>query len=454
MLGPTSIQDTLQRLLHTLPAGVEGEAFFLGRDSALTRFANNEVHQNVAERNALVVLRAALGRRTGSATTNDLGPDGLARLAETAVAIARLRPENPDFPGLAEPRPVEPLAAHDEATATCTPERRARAIGEVCGQAAARGLTAAGAFETERLEQAVASTRGVQVYHAGTRTDFQCVAMSADSSGWAQQSGWRIDDLDVPALGREAIATAERGRNPRPAQAGVYPVVLAPYAVQDVVHMLGVPGAGAQALQESRSWMSGRQGQTLMSPQVSIWDDGRGLQGCPAAFDSEGTPKQRVDIVRAGVVGDGVYDTYSAAREPGRRSTGHALAPLDPLGMNWGPLPSNLYMAPGTATDEELIAATERGVYVTRFWYTRVVHPREVIMTGLTRDGTFWIENGALAYPIQNLRFTQAYVQALAGVEGIGRTARALSAWQGATTVPALRLAAFNFTGVSPRSGV
>jgi predicted Zn-dependent protease len=456
MLGPNAVQELLERALAAVPAQIDGsatqrDAFLHAHDTALTRFANNSIHQNVAEHDLRVVVRVLFGKRLGLATTNDTSPAGLVRAAETAVAIARLRPENPDQPELPQPLAAPEIAACDDATASCTPERRARAVGEVCARAAERGLTAAGAFETGQIEQGVASSQGVRGYQTMTTADFQTVVMSADSSGWSHESAWQVDQLDVVALGDEAIRTADRGRGPREVAPGRYPVILAPSAVQDVVGMLAVPSAGALAVQEGRSWMSGRSGQTLLSPSVSIWDDGRNLEGIPSAFDSEGVPRQRVDIVRDGVIGDPVYDSLTAAREPGRRSTGHALPPLDPLAANWGPLPFNLFMATGGATLEDMIASTERGVFVTRFWYTRTVHPRDVIITGLTRDGTFWIENGELAYPIHNLRFTQAYLKALAGVEQIGSAARTLRGWLTTSRVPALKLSEFNFTGVSPR---
>jgi len=191
--------------------------------------------------------------------------------------------------------------------------------------------------------------------------------------------------------------------------------------------------------------MNDRIGQAVMSPLISIWDDGRDPAGSPLPFDFEGMPRQRVSIVEAGVIQGPVYDLRTAKKE-GRQTTGHATPPS--MMFVSGPLALNLFVAPGDSSVEEMIRSTEKGLYITRFWYTRPVHPRECIVTGMTRDGLFMIENGALTYPVKNLRFTQSYVQALAAVQAVSREARTLMDESvGATRVPALKIERFNFTG-------
>ena len=184
-----------------------------------------------------------------------------------------------------------------------------------------------------------------------------------------------------------------------------------------------------------------------MSPLVSIWDDGNDPSGYPLPFDYEGVPKQRVNIVENGVVGSPLYDTYTAHKE-GEDSTGHAT----PLGIGVGPYPFNLFMAGGENIVEEMIKSTKRGLYIATFWYTRPMHPRDAVVTGMTRDGVFMIEDGEITYPVKNLRFTQSYVDALANVEMVSRETRQIIGEfdQGinkSTCVPALKISAFNFTG-------
>ena len=447
MLGEKQIREILEQALRASPAD-ETELVLEARDSALTRFANNTIHQNVAEVNTEVAVRVVVGRRIGSAITNRLSAEDLRRAVEEAMALARLQPENPEFPGLPEPQPIPPAAAFDEAAAGATPEWRARAVGAVCRLAEGHGLNAAGALSTGLYEVAVANSKGVFAYHAGTEAHFTTVVMGEEGSGYAHRAAWRPEDLDVEALGRSAIDKALRIRNPRPIPPGVYPVVLEPYAVEDILSWLGYAGAGALAVQEGRSWMNDRIGRPVMSPLVTIWDDGRDPQGLPLPFDFEGVPRQRVVIVERGVPRGPVYDTITAARE-GRPSTGHALPRARPQTASLGPLPLHLFMAPGEATLEEMIQQVDRGLYITRFWYTRLVHPRDCVLTGMTRDGVFWIEGGEIAYPVRNLRFTQGYVPALAGVRAVGRERWRLSEGFGCVVAPALLLEAFTFTGIT-----
>ena len=443
MLGENGIKEIAGRVL-TCSQADQTEVVITVQDSQLTRFANSAIHQNVAERNTRVNVRAVVGKRIGVASTNNLSPGALQRVAETAVDIARLQPENPDFISLPGPTAITPVDAFDEATAAFTPQARARAVDSICRQATMEGLVAAGAFNTTVYELAVANSLGVFTYHPRTEAELNTVIMSEDSSGYAAQVATRAADLDAESLGREAVDKALHSRNPRELKPGCYTVVLETYAVQDFLNIFSYLGFGAQAVQEGRSFMAGRFGERILSESICIWDDGLDLHGLPLPFDFEGQPKQRVDLIRHGIAAAVVYDSYTAGKE-GKQSTGHAL----PAPSTYGPLPLNLFMASGQATLEDMIASTERGLLVTRFWYTRPVHPRLVIVTGMTRDGTFLIERGEIAYPVKNLRFTQSYLDALAQVELVGRERRLLSGLGGGDCVPALKLSEFTFTGVS-----
>jgi predicted Zn-dependent protease len=235
------------------------------------------------------------------------------------------------------------------------------------------------------------------------------------------------------------------GGDPVDFEPGEYAVILDPYATADLLEMLAYDGMGAQACQEERSWLNGRVGQRIMADSVTIVDDGYDVAGIPLPFDFEGVPKKVVPIIECGIAKGPVYDKYTAGREPGRQSTGHATPP-SPLGR-FGPMPMNLFLRPGTTSLDAMIKSTKLGLYITRFWYTRTVHPREAVITGMTRDGTFVVRNGEIAHPVKSLRFTQSYVEALKYTEAIGDTARPLrSGMGGATTVPAVKLAKFRFT--------
>jgi len=426
-------------------AGAQAEMLVAVTDSALTRFANNIIHQNVAERDVEMTLRYMIGKHIGTVTTNRSDDAALDELVANARLYAQASPEDAAYPGLPGPATYTKVNAFDQSTETCSPEERARAVGAVCRMAVEKGLNASGAFTTGVTELAVANTEGVFAYHAMTNADFQTVVMGPESSGRAQGTDWKVGTIQVEKLGQDAILTAERGKAPRKIEPGDYTVILEHYVTDDLLSSLNFYGMGAQSLLEGRSWMNDRIGQKLMSEKISIWDDGLDVSGSPLPFDFEGVPKQRVDIVKEGVVLGPVYDRYTGAKT-GKPSTGHALPP----GMRgFGPVATNLFMAPGEMTVEEMIRSTERGIYVNRFWYTRLVHPRDCVVTGMTRDGVFMIESGELAYPVKNLRYTMPYLTVLANVEAVGKQSHLLIGEFGgiASNVPALKVHSFNFSG-------
>ncbi len=446
MPAEAEARDLCQQVLKRVGSN-PAEVLFFTVDSALTRFANNSIHQNVSERDTRLVLRYFEGKRAGLATTNRLDAAGLDEIVTKARAIAHASTEDPDQTGLPGPAHYSPVQAYDEQTAQYTPARRAQAVGVVCQMAKEKGLNASGAFSTGVEALTVANSEGLFAYHQGTTADFQIVVMGADASGRAHRSGWCATDLPVELLGKDAVYKAERGQNPRKVEPGEYTVVIEPSVTEDLLDQLNFHGIGAQTVIEGRSWMNDRIGQKVMSSLVNIWDDGLDPKSLPLPFDFEGVPKQRVDIVREGVIQGPVYDRYTG-QKTGAASTGHA---LEPELRSIGPLALNLFMGPGESSVEDLIRSTRRGLYINRFWYTRLVHPRDCVITGMTRDGVFMIEDGELVYPVKNLRFTQSYVQALNDVDAIGsETSLMVGPYiRTATRVPALKISRFNFTGVT-----
>jgi predicted Zn-dependent protease len=452
MLGRRKNQELTDEILGRSEAD-QTEVVVIARDSALTRFANSAIHQNVAEKNPEVRIRVVVrdpgtrtGGRIGMASTNSLEEEALVRTLEKAVAMARLQPLNPDFVSLPEPLPLTAVDAFSESTAGCTPERRARGAGIICTMARDKGASAFGALTTTVQELAVASSLGTFAYHHETSADINTVVMTDTGAGYASALSQDLDRLDFEALGREAVDKCLRSQNPRALGPGDYTVILEPYAVQDLVQMFGFTGFSAVAVDEGRSFMSGRLDEQVVDPRVSIWDDGHDPAGIPLPFDFEGVPKSRVEMIRNGAAGRPVYSSYQAHKE-GRASTGHAL----PLPSYIDALALNAFFGPGDSSIEEMIAGTERGVYITRFHYTRPVEPVRVVITGMTRDGTFLVERGEIAQPVKNLRFTQSYIEALNRVEAIGRDTKLLSGVFGVArdSVPALKLGGFSFTGAT-----
>jgi predicted Zn-dependent protease len=450
MLEQDLAHDLIQQILKRC-GNNPAEVVLIAKEHALTRFANNGIHQNVAEFNLTIYLRFMLGKHLGMASTNRSEPAALDELVARARANAAASPEDPNLPGFAEPADYSTVDCFDTSTASYAPEKRADQVGIVCRLAKEKGLNASGAFSTGANGVSVANTRGVFAFHTITEADFQTVVMGEDSSGRAHASSWKASELDVEALGLEAIDKAQRGRNPRHVEPGEFPVILDPYVTEDLLYMLNTFGMGGQTVLDGRSWMNDRLGEQVMSPSVSIWDDGLNPSSMPMPFDSQGVPKQKVEIVSSGVAKNPVYDR-NTAKKASASSTGHALPPYFPSFMqSIGPIALNLFMAPGDASLGDMITSTDRGLYITRFWYTRLVHPSDCIVTGMTRDGVFMVENGEIAYPVKNLRFTQSYVDALANVEAIGKETRLLKSEFGshAMCVPAIKLDRFNFTGVT-----
>jgi predicted Zn-dependent protease len=445
MLGKQRIKQITDGILGRSTAD-QTEVVVLSSDSFLTRFANSTIHQNVAETDTEVRIRVVLGKRVGVATTNNLDEGALAQTLENALAISRLQPENPDFKSLPGPQAIAEVAAFSEETANCTPEQRARGVGTICLMARDAGVVASGALTTGVTEVAVANSLGTFAYNSAAAADINTVVMSDTSAGYAEALALNVDDLDFEAIGREAMEKCLHSQNPQPLDPGEYTVILEPYAVADFIQMMAWTGFSAVAMHEGRSFMVGKIGQQIVDPRVSIWDDGLSPDGLPWPFDFEGVPKQRVDLIEKGIARGVVYDSYNAGKE-NKSSTGHAL--LAP--NTFGPIPLNPFFGPGDATLDEMIAGTQRGLYVTRFHYTRPVDPKRVIITGMTRDGTFVIENGEIAYPVKNLRFTQSYLEALNNVEAIGRRPQLLTSMFGigCVSVPALKVGKFRFTGAT-----
>ena len=446
MLTKTEAHHLCQRVLKRCGTH-QAHLILTVTDESLTRFANNSIHQNVAERNLNLIVQVFDGLRSGMATTNRTDSAALDEFVARAVANAKASPEDPNFPGLAEPAEYTQVSALDQETAAYTPEQRARQVSIVCRLAKENNLNASGAFTTGTKEYAITNTQGLFVYHALTQADFQTVVMSPDSSGHAHSTSWQVSAIPVESLGREAIHKADSSREPRTIEPGEYPVVFEHYVTNDIIQMLSRPGMGARAVLEGRSWMTDRLDKKAMSSLVTIWDDGTDPNGLPAPFDFEGVPKRKVELVTAGTIKGPVYD-LTTAHQAHTTSTGHALPPEYYM---YSPLATNLFMAPGDSSVNEMIRSTERGLYVTRFWYTRTVHPRDAIITGMTRDGVFMIENGELTFPVKNLRFTQSYVQALAEVTAVSRETRLILSEYGniATRVPALKIDRFTFTGTT-----
>lgn len=427
-----------------LTAADGAEAIVTASDSALTRFAGNRIHQNVAETDTQLSVRAVLGTRTGVASTNRLDDDGIAACTKAAVEAARLSPEDPDFPGLpgtapyaAPDRPAPGMQGFDA-------DARAAAVSAIIERSRSRGLVAAGTVARSAFSLAVANSLGV--LRSTTSADMRATVLSMNDSGgsgWASWLGRDPAGFDPAAIGERAADIAARSASPTSLDPGAYTVVLAPEAVSDLLDFMGWLGFGARPFAEGGSFLVERIGAKIVDERISIYDDAHLPETIGIPFDFEGQPRQRVALIERGVAREPVTDSYYAAKL-GLPNTGHAL----PAPNSYGPLPLNLAMDPGDVSEAEMIASVKRGVYVTRFHYVNVEDPMKLVLTGMTRDGTFMIEDGKLTRPLKNLRFTQGVLDALSQLGAIGSERVLIGPGEGgATFVPALLLERWNFTG-------
>ena len=442
-IGRERLTDTARSALDVGADGVLVLAFH--STGGLTRFASSRIHQNTWREDAeFRVLTVVEGNHVGVASTHSLDRDAVRRAAEDAVAIARVTPADPDFPGIAER--ADPPAKHgfDEATANATPAERAEAVRRALAEVPST-MEAAGYVETVADEVLILSTTGVEAFGRTTRAGVSVLAMTDDSSGYAERLERRISALDPSVLATRAVDKAERSRSPKPIDPGSYTVILEPAAVSTLMQFLGYLGFGAKAFLEGRSFMTGRVGEKLAADLITIVDDPVAEDSLGLPFDFEGVPSRRVPLIENGVAKGVVWDR-ATGKKGGESSTGHALPPPNP----YGPIPMNLRMEPGKTSIDDMVASTENGLLVTRFHYSNVVNEKETVLTGMTRDGTFLISDGRIKHGVKNLRYTQNALEALSNVEAVGdKTEISTELFFGGSRAPALKIRDFKFSSAT-----
>jgi len=413
--------------------------------SALTRFANSRIHQNMASDDHHVRLRVVVDDgRIAQASTSRLDPEGLERLVESTITAAGLCPADPEYPGLAEPAPVAEVDHFDPATAAAAPDARADVVADFVGTGP--DLESAGYCSTDADTHVLCSTTGLRYASRSTMAQVDAIHRAAavegpPTDGYGQITSSRLADLDGRQVGEVAAAKATGGANPIELDPGTYEVVLEARAVASVLLFPAWLGFNGKAYAEGTSFA--HLGEAQLDERIDLWDDGTDPRSLGRPYDAEGTPKRRLDLVAAGVTVGLAHDRRSAALA-GTESTGSSIGQ-----ESFGGYPGDLFLGAGDASLLQLIAGVERGLLVTDFWYNRILDPKTQVVTGLTRNGLFLIEGGEVVAPVQNLRYTQSVVGALAPghVLGIGNDAQLVSNEGGIVHVPSLRLRSWAFTG-------
>ena len=443
MLEPSLEIEQIARNALRYSDGADAEVIATISENAVTRFAENAISQNVSRQGLAITIRVLKGKCTARVSTSSADAASLEQAFEKARTLVTFQRESADILPLPNPQPVRSISAYESTTAEVRAEARAAAALKAISSCKKTGLKAAGICSTGWGAMGIANTKGLLASHKDTTATFSVSVQTGDSSGWAEASHRDFGEINVDRLVAVALEKAEASRNARSIDPGPYAVILEPAAVAEFLQFMGWSGFGGLGFVEERTFMAGQLGRRILGENITIHDDAFHPMQRGLPFDFEGLPRQTVTLIEKGVAKAVVHDRVTALRAH-TETTGHAL----PQPSVEGPMPLNLILAAGKSSVEEMIASTPRGILVTRFHYTNLVEPMKLVLTGMTRDGTFLIEKGKVASPLKNLRFTQSVVEALNEVDLISRDQETMLAdWgPGAYTVPALKIRRFNFS--------
>ena len=421
----------------------ETEAIIGSTSYSLTRFANNIIHQNVAEEGVSVSVRAVADQRTARASTNKLDEKSIRQVCEAALALARLQPADPGLLRMPGPQMFRSVERSYPQTAELTPQARAEVVKKVIARAETDKLTAAGVLSSGTVASGIFNSRGLGAFHEETVSEFSVTMMGETSSGWAKAGSPNFETLEPEAFADRAAHKALESRDPKEIAPGKYTVILEPAAVLDLLGFLFFDFGGL-AIHEQRSCLTGRVGQKLFGDNIQVRDDVYHPFQAGAPFDGEGIPRQRVSLVEKGVV-KGVVHSRRTAQLMETQPTGHGF----PLPNEFGEAPMNIVMEGNKASVDDMVRSTERGLLVTRLWYIREVDPFQKILTGMTRDGTFWVEDGKIQHGVRNLRFNQSVIEMLNHVELLGVPQRTSGEESFEMVVPAMKVRDFSFSSLT-----
>ena len=432
VLTEVESRELSQRILSLIDADEARVNLSSGWDGN-TRYAVNRITTAGEAVGVTASILVRFGRRSATVSTNRFDDESLRSTIQRGVTLARLAPEDPEAMPELEPVAFAAATGWSDATAGLSAEARARVAGDAIRRASAGGHEVAGFMEVAAGAASVANSRGLFGYHQSTSVDYSVTARTADGvgSGWAGRAHRDWSALDAGELHERALAKAVASREARPLPPGVYPAILEPAAVQDLVGVLPF-SLDARRAHEGRSPFSRPAdstaiGEQILDPKITLRSDPIGMGAAP--FSGEGLPSVPLTWIQNGVLKRLAYSRFWA-QEQGLEPTGFA---------------GSIRMEGEPRTLEELIADTDRAVLVTRFWYVRSLDPRTLLYTGLTRDGTFWVENGRIQYPVNNFRWNDSPLRAFRRVDALTRPVRVTTGYE----VPAIRIPEFNFASVS-----
>jgi predicted Zn-dependent protease len=440
------------------------EAIVFADEHSTTRF-NNEIHQNISAKKfgmyvTVVVDRRKLGSVSLSTNKSHEVEEGLKR----AIRIARLTPVDPNFESLPEPTKVHPVPnLYYPETFEMMPLEKAEVISGIVASGLdhdGRVKSVAGYFVNGRRIVALSNSLGIDLSYSFSMSDIQVSVHSEENgsigSGYSSRTSRDVSEIDFESLATKAIKNSLGGLGPQIIQPGDYEVVLKPLAVAVLLQSMG-DSFSAETYREGRSFLSGSLGERLFDEKLTLIDDGRDEASLTAMpFDGEGVPKRELRLIDRGIAGSLCYDTYHS-RIDGRESTGHCPHKIERMdgSIFKSPIPTNQIVVPGGSDEDELISDMGRGLLVTRLHYVTVVDKKRAVLSGMTRDGTWYVEGGEIRYPVRNLRFTDSMLRVLSGIGAVGDAStvemrlREHTGLLSSLTVPSFRLESFRFTGLT-----
>ena len=439
MMTEAEARAILQKVVKMSVAD-ECNATLDGSTNGNIRFARNDVSTSGIVDDVELGVSVAFGKRSGAATINQFDDESLERCVRRAEELARLAPENPEFMPAIDKQDYKPSVTFSASTAAITPELRAQIAADSIKASKAQSLVAAGFLEDARGFTAFANSKGNFGYQQTAGMDYTCTVRTADGrgSGWVGRNLRDVDDFRVERDIAVAIRKARDSAEAKSLEPGKYTVILEPHAAAGLISFM-MNFFDARAADEGRSFLSkkgggNKIGEQVYDPRVSFHTDPWDKDVPVLPWDGQGLPRERGPIVTKGRVEALAYSRFWAQKQ-GTRAVGR---------------PGNLIMSGGTKSTADLVRSTQRGVLVTRTWYIRLVDPQTVLLTGLTRDGTFYIENGEVKYPIKNFRFNESPVIMLNNVEELGKPVRVAGDESSlAMMIPPMKLRDFTFSSLS-----
>lgn len=449
MLGKEKSMEILEKALKLSKAD-ETEVMLMGHNHCLSRYANSQIHQNVAEVNTTLHVKAVVGKKIGVTSINSFDPESISIAMNTAYKIALTQKEIEDYSGLPGVAEIPQAQTYFPRTAEINAEEKALIIQDMIVHTHGENMTLNGAFYTGASELATANSNGHTAYHIGTKSNIVALTSGKDVSGYASMSSRNVDDIDYTRLVEESLASTKTYNGIKSLEPGKYPVILEEYAVAEMLIYLSDMALTANSVENEHSFVIPEKDKKLFGDHISLFDDGMNPATFMMPFDYEGVPKRRLDFIKNGTVtGNYTHNTYTAGKI-GAKSTGHALPPGAGISATE---PFQMFMEAGKHSCDEMVKDMGTGVLVKRFHYLTTVHPLKTIISGMTRDGVFWVENGEIVARLNNMRFTQSIIDAFKNTKALSDV-RKLIWFRDFTldfpicmTVPRLYIEDFNFTG-------